>query len=398
MKKLTLRYKNWLARRSRSEIRCRNLRAGIWKPIKTTSKHIVTAWLGDRDEEILALGLPSIPPKELSLQKNPEETLSFLATLRERMNLHHALDDPGRLTWLLKPGKGGKRRRIRSYIDFSKIEKISTAAALVLIAEYFRAAAIIKEVPPTFDRHRWNSEVLRVLFDIGFFEAIGLSEASGGKLNTADDVRTLKAMSGSDGDDLQTVSEALQELPKFLGAENLDRSLRVDLNTAIGEAMINVAKWAYPSYHSFQYPNLGKFWVTGAANKATGELTVVIYDQGASIPITYPRKELAKNALDHLKQLLFVNKKFAFQNDSAYVDCAVKYGKSQTDEVYRGKGMPQMKELVDQAHIGSLTICSRGGLWHYDSSGSVNRSSYPNSIGGTLIEWTLELRKGGKDV
>jgi len=74
----------------------------------------------------------------------------------------------------------------------------------------------------------------------------------------------------------------------------------------------------------------------------------------------------------------------------------VKYGNSSSDEPYRGQGLPQMLEAIEEMKSGSLTIASRGGLYHNDADDGVLERVSHSSIGGTLVQWRLSL--AGKDV
>ena len=105
------------------------------------------------------------------------------------------------------------------------------------------------------------------------------------------------------------------------------------------------------------------------------------------------------SALDHVQK--WVKDTFAavmgeeahpLQNDGIHIAAAVKFGNSQTEETYRGKGLPDMKFAIDQCKNGTLTILSRGGRYVYNGlTGHSTHSSYTASIGGTLIEWTMTL-------
>lgn len=50
-----------------------------------------------------------------------------------------------------------------------------------------------------------------------------------------------------------------------------------------------------------------------------------------------------------------------------------------------------MKALIDICGRGKLTIFSRGGRCEYECGSEVKGDSYATSIGGTLIEWVVQL-------
>lgn len=398
MKKLTPRYKRWLLHRNRTSKKAsRRAIKGGFGGKHIHGAHQVDAWLGDRSEKVIARQPPVIPPATLCLTENPEETLNFLASVRSSMQLKDALTNPGKYVWLSNAKTPNGLRRMRAYADYSSIETLSTSTALIMTAEYHRAANILGSAPPAINLHTWSDGAFLPLFQIGFFEAIGNLEATVNGLQDKGSIVYLRAVSGTGGADLEAVSKELMELSKSLEGSQLSRELRLDLNNAIGEAMVNVSKWAYPEDHDYIVPHLGKFWVTGSVDKRSNLLTIVIYDQGVTIPVSYPKKRLKQQAIDYLKGLLRLDSAFDFENDSAYIDCAMRFGHSQSGKEYRGQGLPQMKELIDRFGGGSLTICSRGGIWHYDHGKSALRTSFPVSVGGTLIEWKIAVPRDSRN-
>ncbi len=50
-----------------------------------------------------------------------------------------------------------------------------------------------------------------------------------------------------------------------------------------------------------------------------------------------------------------------------------------------------MKDMIDNAGGGSLRIMSRGGVCNYEYKKDIQRFSSPYSVGGTLIEWVINL-------
>ena len=69
----------------------------------------------------------------------------------------------------------------------------------------------------------------------------------------------------------------------------------------------------------------------------------------------------------------------------------MRFGNTQTNEAFRGQGIANMKQLIDVCGHGRLTIFSRGGRCDYTGEERTERSSYPLSVGGTLVEWVLQL-------
>lgn len=277
------------------------------------------------------------------------------------------------------------------YVDFSRLEYVSTAVALVMTAEFDRLRVLLDSVPPAVELDRWHNGVFTKLNEIGFFENIGLLDELEDQFNTTGDVRTLKVTSGKNAAELEEVSKKITELCEFLDIQDEVMKEKIfDLNTALGEAMINVARHAYPSYHQFASRHVSKWWVTASVDRKERLLKVAIYDQGASIPITYPRKRTLVAIKEAVAKPISGRPRFAFDSDGTYIHEAMQPAATQTDEPHRGKGLPEMREIVDALGDASMIIYSRGGICEYDGN-KFDSWSQEYSVGGTLIEWTLRF-------
>lgn len=390
MKKLTKSYKNWLLHRARFEGK---------KPTRIRQRekrsHIVRAWYGEDIEEVVSENLPEIPPLEICLSANADETLKFISDWRNRFKSLLPSESTKTFNWFKNGKSSGKKRRIAGYTDFSQITRFSTAPALVITAEYDRLRTLMDDVPPTINLDEWKDSVFRRLYEMGFFEILGLTENVSERYFTSGDVRTMKIISGTNSAQLAEASQSILELCDFLGeVRQIQDDVEIALNNALSEAMINVSKHAYPHDHDFKFRHVGKWWVTASVDRGSRELTVVIYDQGASIPVTFAQKNWSQTVRDFFASVLTLKPSFDFENDATYIEGAMKPRSSQTGQAFRGLGLPEMKDLVDICGRGSLRIFSRGGECYYEAGRQLQRRSRDHSIGGTLIEWTLHLREG----
>lgn len=367
MKKLSPRYKKWLLYHSRGQVG-KTVRINRWK------REIVEAWLGADREDILVLRGRVTPPKELCYEKNLDETSAFFERLRRNMHSsylrtkslnkdEHALDancTDGSF-WLSSGPTERSMRRISRFYDFSKIEFISTAAALTLAAEFDRFRRLVGSVPPTINLDKWNRNLFRKLFEIGFFEIVGLSADVADRFHTDGDVRCMRIISGTDSANINEAADAILALSEFAEqVEPLNPAVSLALNSSLSEAMANVAFHAYPLGHKYRVKHVGKWWVTATVDRVHKNLTVVIYDQGASIPVTFPQKSMSDAVTSFLRSALGKTRKFAYANDGEYIAAALLPGKTQTNQRNRGLGLPKMKDLIDTCGDGSLMILSRG--------------------------------------
>ena len=227
---------------------------------------------------------------------------------------------------------------------------------------------------------------------MGFFEALGIVPKSDEFSHLSADKRVLRIVKGTNGNSLQSIAAEIAELVSFWGGGELNDEVKLNLNTAIGEAMINVAKWAYPAPKGGFDPRLRSYWITGSVDKRSRSLEIAIYDRGLSIPKTYSDQPLPQSVLDFFRNAIKPIDNHEFANDASYIEAAVKYGASSSGQGNRGKGLPQMKETIEKTMNGSLMIASRGGLYHLQSDGTLRAESSRLTLRGTVVEWRLSLQ------
>ncbi|WP_141103920.1 ATP-binding protein [Rhizobium sp. R634] len=379
MKRNDFQRRHWHRSRAANELRRRN-----------RGKHAkrIRIWVGEDVAFAISSRAPTKPPAIMCLERNTVEVTEFLENLRRR--LLRPIANP---KWLTKT-TGNSLQKVKGYLDFGAIKEISTAAALVLAAEYERVVSIIGEPPPLINLDEWNEDVILRLWQLGFFTTIGITPKPDQFMTSSEDVMTLRFLSGSNAQETEAADKMLVELGNFLDPDNdLPEEIRLPLTTALSEAMINVRRHAYPDDHRFRFKHINRWWLTGSADRARRKLTVVIYDQGATIPITYSKLSESLDIREWILSIVRIAPKSdnPFAEDGARIAAAAKFGNTQTGKSYRGKGLPDMQNAIDCCENGRLTILSRGGRYVYEGKDRTSIASYPCSIGGTLIEWTLTL-------
>lgn len=346
--------------------------------------HLVEIWQGGKSEQAVSKYPPHIPPSKLCLESNQTETLKYLSGIRNHGNRVIT----GQEKYVKR--KAGRKPQIKSYTDFSKLDHISTAVAVVLTAEYDRIAKSNKETPPTVNLRDWNDTILIKLFELGFFDVLGHMPSRAKSIVSNDKTKTMQIIRARSNDDLGRVDESLLELSDFLDLPD-DVDVVVDLNSAISEAISNMKHHAYPDEFPLPYPHLRSLWVSATANREENSLTVVAYDQGATIPVTYPRIQRWEQVNRFLRRTVSRIPSFEFEHDGTYIRAAMRYGGSRTDQTHRGKGLPQMLDVLERVGTGRMKVYSRGGWCERKANGKLTSGATELSIGGTLIEWNLEL-------
>lgn len=360
----------------------------------------VELWDGEQFHRALCHVPPIRPPEVLSLSDSRAETLSFLAGLRDRLSIRLVDGRPVRKVWYRKPRQKGGPIRLSGYTDFSTIDRIGTSAAVIIASEYDRARLVMGQVPPAVDIHKWSDGAFRTLFELGFFDLLGMTgEPETRYAHTeSGDTLTMRMISGENGDELRTVSEAIRDLTGFINAAGpVPPNMLTNLNSAIGEAMINVRRHAYEEPFDPSHAYVPKWWFTAEANRKTRKITAVLFDQGATIPGTLPYRhrswsKVLVEKLAKMRQSAGIESPGQeIEADADAIAYAMQEGTTQTDEPGRGKGLPQMKRLIKTFGAGHLMVLSRGGMYLYASDAGSYMETLSTPVAGTLVEWEIEV-------
>lgn len=395
MRKLTPRYKRWLIRRAFNEHRrkCRGSEGTIVRIFGPDG--VVTGYTLHAVESL---------PRDFCLETNREEVITFLESARSRF--------ARKVNRRYFPRRPGRIRAISNYFDFVQIENITPAAALVLAAEYdrgrirgFNAAVKVaaqnfaqrrQEVNaekmryPLIDVDKWNPQVLRMLYQLGFFKLLDIEDFVPNPPDRAEYILPFKSGDNVDPDALGEFTDELRLLLDRLRFPNVERITHV--YGRLIDAIDNVIVHAYPSsVANWQYPPVDRWWVTASVDSDDNRINLIVYDQGVSIPGSLPHSPRFSVISKMLYSLVGVDEAFTDPKyDGEAIKSAIEAGKSETDDPHRGKGLLFMRNLVNQVGTkGELRIMSRNGAYLYRSDGHEETSSHANSIGGTLIEWRL---------
>ena len=340
-------------------------------------------------------------PEDFCLETNYAEVSAFLHDLR--ITTHSNLED-----WINKGRPRNRSKRVNDWHDVSTIKRITPSAALVLTAEYDRIRRISGSKWFAINIDKWSPEVLSVLDQLGLFEIMEVNKSAKclnaplGKANLfVLPMRSGDKVIGSEADDmnreLATVAIEAAYHPKSSGM-GVEKEPEEWLNKAAGiyailiEAMDNVITHAYPAGHVSEFRTLRRWWMTAAIDRGERKLTVAIYDQGISIPVSLPTWQ------NYGKLQRFARRVFGRSHnprdqtqDGEAIRIATRVAVSATRRSYRGKGLAVMAEFIHQCRDGRLRILSRCGECLYTKRDGYTVRSHPLSIGGTLVEWEVLL-------
>jgi hypothetical protein len=275
-------------------------------------------------------------------------------------------------------------RKRETVLDFGETRKISSAAILYLVAEIDRCRRFQggRMLTGTYPR---DTNLHRQMRDSGFFDALRVKSRIDGEERHYP-MEYIKVVSGNEAD-----GRLARELrTKLLGPldEKLAQDAKSSFFRSLSEAMTNVSQHAYPEdWPSHKVKVIAKgWWMLGHINKLRRELKVMIVDQGIGIPRSLPRK-YTMEVIAHALSLLG----FMSPTDSEMIRAAMEVGRSRMGQENRGKGLNDLKKLIQVCGSGRLRILSNRGEYVYTEGGAERLVTHDDSINGTFIEWTVPL-------
>lgn len=362
MKKLTWRYRKWLM------YRCQQRPARRFSFAELRTQYGVHKVRVSR-----AIGMPHT----MCLDENLDETLSFFWALRDR-TYRRGVARQRMTTRIHKQVKW-----LRGYTDFTRTRRISPGAALILAAEYDRINRVGTSIPNTVDVDKWDPDVYATLFALGFFDLIGIGGSSTLPLPQVSSILQAPMQRGENAN-WQAASQALLDLFDAVGG---DQTARVNLLGAVVDAIENVRGHAYSGRNPIQNRLIPPFWwLSGAADKDAKKLTLAIYDQGITIPVSLPNKWQGPSIVNAFVSLFG----HSFDKDHPDYDgealkVAMQLSATATGQTQRGKGLSKIRDVVSQCKEGRLKVISRRGIYSFrDGTETVTTGSKP--LLGTYLE------------
>lgn len=364
----------------------RRLKWKFWRKIQNklrNSAHTVTLALRD-GRSVTALARQSVPvPTVLCFDRNFEGTLAFLRNVRNSV-LKKAVE------FCNKKNKN-KHDHFISYYDFSNLNFISPAAALVIAAIYDRAMYISKQPISTINEDMWKPHIRAHLSSLGFYDILNIRPPED---FPKDDLKILKFKTGrlADGEPAEKLQETMAEL---LPQEASDLLFYAEPYSGMLEAILNSNNWAYPEGQEWDYPQKPNWWLTGAVDINAKRVTVVAFDQGVTIPASLPTSifyEKADMIISRAVRRWGGDGKADYLGiDGITLHAAMKLARSKTGLPQHGKGLHTMIEVAERSRHGRLRIISRRGVYVWETERRAEKFVTNTQLDGTLIEWTLEL-------
>ena len=346
MKRLSAKQKRWQIKRAKLSERRRLRRRKYPQQVRIRRK-------------VHLLSLPNM----LSFENNYEKTVKFFDNLRDAVERHIPLK-----------------------IDFTTLQHIGPAAALILAAELDCWRLKRRHQIRILDIDRWNQDIRYVLDEMGLFDLIRVVNPPSPMGSNRPPIHFIRFKSSDVADgrlavDLRTDLEIITgQIP---GWQHLYRGL--------SEAMTNVRQHAYPPDDQGKpvHDMTQKWWMFGAYDESRRLLTCSFFDRGVGIPATLPRTYTRERIWGVLNRLGLP------EDDASLIAAATVMGRTSTGAEHQGRGLTDVMEFVKRSMGGRLRILSRRGQYIYEGEDRDHTSLLPLSIGGTLIEWKITLAVNG---
>lgn len=296
------------------------------------------------------------PPADLSLRRNHAEVTAFFSHFR---NLAY------------------NERKVFG-IEFASLRTLSPGAALMLAAELYRWQRFMGRRLNAVRQNEWDPDIRRQLQELGLFKLLATPNVPSGigpKRSTGIDIIEYSVDTEVDGDKCGALLDCLVDIAGEIPAQNF-------IYDGLIEALKNSKHHAYTDPDQWFGVQPGTWFMTGSYDRDAKQLTAAVFDVGVGIPATLPRS----GVWEHLRPFLSLG---GHSDDANMIAAAMEYGRTRTKLEGRGKGLPIMMRLLDH-HQGYLRIVSGKGEAMYDSlTKKIEKTSHAESIGGTLIEWSI---------
>lgn len=262
-------------------------------------------------------------------------------------------------------------------IDFSTTERMASGGTLLFLAELHRCKEALGGVLNVRCNPPRDAKVSQVLKQVGAFDLMRYRKRIE---PTFADVIHWRYASG-----YQVEGEKYENILGSYEGRVAD-SLLGSLFRGITEAMTNCHHHAYIDVRpdGLGYEDKKRNWWMFSQER-NGYLSVVFCDLGIGIPVTLPTKK--PNLWQKVVSLGSAG------SDSSIIEQAVADSVSRTGKKYRGKGLKQLLEAVQESNDGALRIYSNRGCYTF-SNGKVSLSDSVGSIMGTLIQWKVPIIQG----
>lgn len=272
----------------------------------------------------------------------------------------------------------------RVSINFDNTSLITASAMISFLAEVdnLLSTSRIGRGCVTFT-HPKSDKIESILKQIGFYDLLKKDKR---ETKVYDDVSYWNYASGTNSDS-EHASEAMKEVEV-----KISQRAQKKLYKGFIEAMANCVEHAYFGLAQGNI-EITKWWAFAGIKE--NKLVVVICDKGIGIPCSLPLTR-AESMIEGVKNAL----KLKRLNDSSMIKIASRMGRTRTNQGNRGKGLKDIRAIIDSSNEGHLSIYSNKGYYRYFRNNlqlNDHMKEQKTSVCGTIIEWSIPLNAGAQE-
>lgn len=271
------------------------------------------------------------------------------------------------------------------YIDFTQTEKMISDGTLMLWAELYTLLNNRGNQTTILCSYPKDPIVEQVLQHVGIFELLGKKARTEVKDGTVTHWhkttgRTVEGFKIADTIEIAATVAVETESSSYTTSNLYD---------GLVEAMNN-CRHAYPN-HNDEPPLEQRWWMFSTT--LDDYLSVVFCDLGLGIPHTM--RHHGKWEWEAVRS--FIMGQGQKLTDAALIRAAFEYGATQTREPHRGKGLQDLKDVLENTGNSSLIVMSGRGVqqFNWPRNGEPPNDvihNFREPIHGTLILWRLPIR------
>lgn len=265
---------------------------------------------------------------------------------------------------------------VTTVIDLRETYQLFPGAALLFYAELSR---LVKLYPgKAFKFLKSNHRIVNEVFE--HLEIFALGKYYSGTIPTREDVVTWGKASSAITDG-RPAGLLIQAYEQALSRDEIRHIFR-----GVTEAATNAVEHAYSDdrLDGLQSFNESRWWMF--CRETEKHLFVGVADLGIGIPRSLPRN-FKEEVLNATRMALSLG---SSSDDPTMIRAAMELARTRTERKERGKGLGDMKRVVDELPGSELHVFSNRGLVTY-SDGNYTMREYSESIYGTVVLWVVPI-------
>lgn len=271
--------------------------------------------------------------------------------------------------------KSFQKSGITTVIDLDRVERLMPAGTLLFFAELSRLKTIYPHKSFKFIRSK-NDTVNQVLEHLKVYS---LANYVSGAVPEREDVVTWRAATS-------TITDGRPAGELIETYESLSRAEIRHIFRGVSEAATNAVEHAYVDRREdgINWSDESRWWMF--CRESESRLYVAVCDLGIGIPRSLPRT-YSEEVVSLLLKTLSLG---SIDDDAAMIRAAMEVARTRTEKDERGKGLGDMKQVVDSLPNSRLHIFSNRGMVSYEN-GHFSSRLYKNSILGTMVVWIIPI-------